>query len=69
MQPSLRPLGTRSKDSSDGQPDLAAPAQQRCHPSAEQRRREGDEGLDELARISEETGLSDDEVTATRLRR
>ena len=38
-------------------------------PSAEELRRERDEGLDELARISEEAGLFDDEVTAMRLRR
>jgi len=38
-------------------------------PSAEQLRRQRDEGLDELARISDGTGLYDDEVSATRLRR
>ena len=37
--------------------------------SVDHRRRERDAGLDELARISEEAGLFDDEVTATRLRR
>jgi hypothetical protein len=38
-------------------------------PSAQQLRRERDEGLDVLAHLSEEAGLYDDEVTATRLRR
>ena len=38
-------------------------------PLAEQLRRQRDEGLDELARISDEAGLYDDDVSATRLRR
>lgn len=37
--------------------------------TADQRRRERDAGLDELVRISEEAGLYDDEVTATRFHR
>ena len=37
--------------------------------SGDQHRRERDAGLDELVRLSEEAGLYDDEVTATRIRR